>query len=162
MATGGYVGGFDSWIVLTEGTFTMNGALQAVAGHVVLHPHDGDAMTTSILRAGVNWSPLRGRFGFDNRFLVERRSTSNRIAPRVRDRLRLSWAIAEDSSVRLFAAVEAFAIDRRGLSERRYQAGLMLPVKHVSLETYWLRSVARTRSPFDTLGVTMLWRVAAR
>lgn len=162
MATGGYVGGFDSWIVLTEGTFAMNGALQAVAGHVLLHPDDRDARTTSVLRGGVNWSPLRSRVALDHRLFVERRSTSNRVTPRVRDRVRLSWAIAGASSVRLFAAVEAFAVDRRGLSERRYQAGLMLPVKHVSLETYWLRSVARTRSPFDTLGVTMLWRIAAR
>lgn len=162
MAYGGYVGGFDSWIVLTDGSVAVNGALQILAGQFVVRPTDGDAPATSVLRAGVNWSPLRGRVNVDNRLFVERRSTANRVTPRVRDRVRLSWAIAEASPVRLFTSVEFFAVDRHGLSERRYQAGLALPIERVSVETYWLRSTARSRPAFDILGVTMLWRIARR
>jgi hypothetical protein len=159
MASGGYVGGFDSWIVLAEGSFATSAALQLVAGHVLLQPSERDAAITSVLRAGLNWSPVRGRVAIDNRLLIERRSTRGDASPRVRDRLRLSWAIAEASPVRFFAAVEAFAIDRRGLSERRYQAGVAVPVGHASLEAYWLRSAARTRAPFNTIGLTILWRI---
>jgi hypothetical protein len=158
-ASWGYVGGFDDWIMLAEGSFAANSALQLVGGHVFLRPADRRRPPTSVRRVGVNWSPLRGRVAMDNRLLIEHRSTGREASPRVRDRLRLSCAIAEASPVRLFGAIEVFAVDRRAVSERRYQAGFNAPVRHVSIEAYWLRRATHGRSPFNAIGVTLLWRI---
>jgi hypothetical protein len=159
----GYLGGFDSRIVLTEATFTADKAVQLVGGHVYLQPTAVGSPATSLLRTGGVWLPLRGRVSLDNRLLVERRAVHTAgVSIRVRDRLRASWAIEEDSRLRVFGAVETFAVGETGIVEQRYQAGVVQPAGPVAVETYWLQSRSRSRPTLNVIALTAFWRIGKR
>lgn len=150
----GYVGGFDSRLVLADVMFGPADAWQVVVGYVHVDPVIEAAPATSIVRAGAVWRPLRGRVSVENRLLGERLATVGRTAQgRVRDRVTLSMIIGGRLRVRPFATAEFFAL-RSGLDAVRCQLGGSRAFGRTRLEVYWTHHRPRRRAAFHTLGLT--------
>lgn len=154
----GHLGGFDTYVWLSDLYFVIRREVQLTGGVVYLEPRTPEGRGTWVMRGGGTWQPLRGRLAVDNRLLAEWRAgaSTNR---RVRDRLRASWAIREDARMRAFATVELFVMSDVGFSEHRYQVGATATLRRAMVEAYWLRSRPRVREGFDAIGLTAVWRV---
>lgn len=123
------------------------------AGEIYLDPVESRARGTSVVRAGVAWSPLQRRVGLENRVLVERLSGGARpIAGRVRNRVTASFATTR---LRMFGSIELFA-SGAGLDAQRYQAGGSRGIGPTALEVYWVQQRSRQRPTFNALGLTYI------
>ena len=154
MVRWGYVGGFDSRLLLADLLWAPADAWQLVLGYVHVDPIDEEAPATSIVRAGTTWRALRGRLHVENRLLGEHIANGNR-APlgRVRNRLLVSFPLSARVRLRPFATAEVFAV-RDGLDAQRYQVGVARSLGRTTLDVYWTHQRPRHRAPFHTLGLT--------
>lgn len=121
MVRWGYVGGFDSRLLLADLMWAPDDAWQLVLGYVQVDPIDHEAPATSIGRAGPIWRPLRGRVYVENRLFGEHIAIAERSAlGRIRNRLLVSFPLGRRLRLRPFATAELFAV-REGLDAQRYQ-----------------------------------------
>lgn len=150
----GYVGGFESRLLLADLLFAPVDAWQLVVGYVHLDPANRDARATSVLRAGAIWRPLRGRVVVENRLLGERLANASRpTTGRVRDRVTVSFSLGGWTRLHPFASAEFFAV-RSGLDAQRYQVGGSRTLGRITFDVYWTHQRPRLRTAFNTLGLT--------
>jgi hypothetical protein len=155
----GYLGGFESRVVLLDVTFAPHEALRLLVGDVFLEPTATGARKMNILRGGFLWRPIRGRFELENRALIEHLSGPARPAsPRVRDRLMLTWPTGSPLRFRVFGSIEAFALET-SFNAHRYQVGAARSVGRATVELYWTQHRSSERATFNAVGVTAFWRV---
>jgi hypothetical protein len=155
----GYLGGFESRVALVDVTFAPHEALRLLVGDVHLDPTATGARQVNILRGGILWRPIRGRFELDNRALIEHLSGLVRPAsPRVRDRLMLTWPTGRPLRFRVFGSVEAFVLEN-SLNAHRYQVGAARSAGRATVELYWTQHTSSERATFNAVGVTAFWRV---
>lgn len=154
----GYLSELDARISILELSYVATGGIQFLVGHVYLDPDRSDT-STSVLRSGVVWLPLRGRVTIDNRFMIERRWVGGDRSFRGRDRLRLSWSTGGWPGLGLYGSYEGFIDNDADVVEHRYQAGVTRRIARATAETYWVQR--RTRAGFvsNSLGLTVAWRV---
>lgn len=159
MVRWGYVGGFDSRLLLADLLWAPADAWQIVLGYVHVDPIEHEAPATSIVRAGTIWRPLRGRLYVENRLLGEHIASSNR-APlgRVRNRLLVSLSLGGRLRLRPFGTAEVFAV-RDGFDAHRYQLGVARGFGRTTLEVYWTHQRPRHRESFHALGLTYYVRI---
>ncbi len=155
----GYVGGFDSRLLLADLMFAPADAWQVVLGYVHVDPVNHEAPATSIVRAGAVWRPLRRLVTFENRLLGERLAISERSAlGRVRNRVMVSLLIGRRLHLRPFATAEFFGV-HDGLDAHRYQLGGARAFGRSTVEVYWTHHRPRHRDAFHTLGLTYYVRL---
>lgn len=159
MVRWGYVGGFDSRLLLADLMWAPADAWQMVVGYVHVDPIDREAPSTAIVRAGTIWRPVRGHVYLENRLLGEHIATAERSAlGRVRNRLLVSVPLGRRLRLRPFATAEVFAV-RDGLDAQRYQLGTSRAFGRTTLEVYWTHQRPRHRETFHTLGLTYYVRI---
>jgi hypothetical protein len=155
----GYLGGFESRIVLLDVTFAPHEALRLLVGDVFLEPKATGARDVNILRGGFLWRPVRGRFELENRALIEHLSgAAHPATPRVRDRLMLTWPTGIPLRFRVFGSIEAFALEH-SFNAHRYQVGAARSVGRATVELYWTQHRSSERATFNAVGVTAFWKV---
>jgi hypothetical protein len=155
----GYVGGFDSRLLLADLMWAPHNAWQVVLGYVHVDPIEDGAPAAALVRAGTIWRPLRGRVYLENRVLGEHVAISDRSAlARVRNRLLVSFPLGRRLRLRPFATAEFFAV-REGLDAQRYQLGASRAFGRTTLEVYWTQHRPQHRESFHALGLTYYVRV---
>lgn len=159
MVRWGYIGGFDSRLLLADLLWAPDDAWQLVLGYVHVDPIDHEAPSTAIVRAGTIWRPVRGRVYVENRLLGEHIGIAERSAlGRVRNRLLVSVPLSRRLRLRPFATAEFFAV-RDGLDAQRYQLGTSRAFGRTTLEVYWTHHRPQHRESFHTLGLTYYVRI---
>jgi hypothetical protein len=153
----GYVGGFDSRVLVTDLTFAPREAFRLLVGHVYVDPAASGSTDIYVLRAGCLWRPVRRRLELENRALIDRRSGQSRPA-RLRDRVMVSWRTDNPLRLRVFGSAEVFATTD-SLNAQRYQIGAARSAGRATVEIYWTQHRSRERATFNAIGLTAFWRI---
>jgi hypothetical protein len=155
----GYLGGFESRVLVTDLTFAPREAFRLLVGHVYVDPAASGSTDIYVLRAGCLWRPVRRRLELENRALIDRRSGQGRPA-RLRDRVMVSWRIDRPLRLRAFGSVELFATTD-SLNARRYHVGAARSAGPATIEVYWTQHRSHGRATFNAIGLTAFWRIGA-
>jgi hypothetical protein len=155
----GYLGGFESRVLVTDVTFAPREALRLLFGHVYVDPTASDSHNIYVLRAGCVWRPVRRRLEVENRALIDRRSGQGRPV-RVRDRVMVSWPTDNPLRLRVFGSAEVF-VTTDSLNAQRYQIGAARSAGRATVEIYWTQQRSRGRATFNAIGLTAFWRIGA-
>jgi hypothetical protein len=158
----GYLGGFDSAVVLTDISYAPDAAKRLIIGHALIRPARTGAAAISVLRAGGAWLPLSGRVELEHQGLVERFAGDGRELFRLRNRLRLSVALPGRPPWRAFVSAEGFTIRESALNAYRYQTGATVSARHARIELYLLQHRVRRQPGFNAIGLSAIWTVSRR